>query len=165
MRNLLLMMVISLATKSFGATQSRTGAAFNEISLHALSLAPNAGGQQAYRLEWYRNSQAWHGFYNRALIVGDLPLSGVGYNYRLSACDESCFWRFFAQVGGGISNGGPYGESSWGTIIPAIPLWLPTAAPRYVPSFRLDITSQFFIAETRIITWSYPLWAGVSFSF
>lgn len=138
---------------------------FSEVSVHALSLAPNAGGQEAYRLEGYQKPHAWHAFYNRALMVYDLPLMGVGYNYRMSVCDESCFWRFFTQAGGGISNAGPYGEISWGTIIPMLPLWLPTSAPRYIPSLRIDITSQFYIAKTRIITWSYPIWAGVSLAF
>jgi len=138
---------------------------FREVSVHALSLAPNAGGQDAYRFEYYSTPHAWHAFYNKALKVNDLSLMGAGYNYRLSICDESCFWRFFAQAGGGLSNAGPYGEISWGTIIPALPLWLPLAAPRYVPALRLDITSQFYIAENRIITWSYPLWAGISISF
>jgi hypothetical protein len=138
---------------------------FSEVSVHALSLAPNAGGQEAYRLEGYQKPHAWHAFYNRALMVYDLPLMGVGYNYRMSICNESCFWRFFTQAGGGISNAGPYGEISWGTIIPMLPLWLPTSAPRYIPSLRIDITSQFYIAKTRIITWSYPIWAGVSLAF
>jgi len=138
---------------------------FSEVSVHALSLAPNAGGQEAYRLEGYQKPHAWHAFYNRALMVYDLPLMGVGYNYRMSICNESCFWRFFTQAGGGISNAVPYGEISWGTIIPMLPLWLPTSAPRYIPSLRIDITSQFYIAKTRIITWSYPIWAGVSLAF
>ena len=138
---------------------------FREISLHGLSLAPNAGGQEAYRVEGYAKPNAWHAFYNRALMVGELPLMGAGYNYRMSVCDESCFWRFFAQVGGGLSNGGPYGEISWGTIIPLVPLWLPVSAPRFIPSIRIDITSQFYIAKNRIITWSYPVWAGVALAF
>lgn len=138
---------------------------FREVSVHGLALAPNAGGQDAYRLEGYDSPHAWHAFYNKALIVGDLPLLGVGYNYRMSVCDESCFWRLFVQAGGGIANGGPYGELSWGTIIPLLPLWLPTSAPRFVPSLRLDISSQFYIAKNRIIAWSYPIWAGVSFAF
>jgi hypothetical protein len=138
---------------------------FRELSVHGLSLAPNAGGQEAYRIEGYERPHAWHAFYNKALLVDGMSLLGAGYNFRMSACDENCFWRFFAQVGGGLSNGGPYGEISWGAIIPLIPLWLPTSAPKYIPSLRLDITSQFYLSRSRIITWSYPIWAGVSLAF
>lgn len=157
---LLLLALLLNAAPIFAARKN-----FREISAHSLALAPNAGGQDAYRLEGYSNPHAWHAFYNRALIVGNLPLMGAGYNYRMSVCDESCFWRFFVQAGGGLANGGPYGEISWGTIIPLVPLWLPTSAPRFIPSLRLDITSQFYISKTRIITWSYPIWAGLSFAF
>jgi len=157
---LILMVVLGTHPPLFAARKK-----FHEISVHGLSLAPNAGGQEAYRIEGYETPHAWHAFYNRALIVGKLPLMGAGYNYRMSVCDESCFWRFFAQVGGGLSNGGPYGEISWGTIIPLVPLWLPVSAPRFIPSLRLDITSQFYLAKNRIITWSYPIWAGVALAF
>lgn len=159
---LILFVLTSLGVASQGKAAR---ADFQEISVHALSLAPNAGGQQAYRAEWYGRPSAWHGFYNKALTVGKLPLMGAGYNYRLSICDETCFWRFFTQIGGGMSNAGPYGEITWGTIIPVLPLWLPLPAPKFVPSIRLDISSQFYIAETRFITWSYPIWAGFSFAF
>lgn len=157
---LILMLILMTPQKVFAARKS-----FNEISIHGLSLAPNAGGQEAYRLEWFEKPHGWHTFYNKALVVSELPLMGAGYTYRMSACDESCFWRFFAQAGGGLSNGGPYGELSWGTIIPLLPLWLPVSAPKFVPSLRLDITSQFYLAKNRIITWSYPIWAGVSVAF
>ena len=160
LRFLILGLLLGFSQIGYGARKG-----FHEISVHGLSLAPNAGGQEAYRVEGYEKPNAWHVFYNRALLVSELPLMGAGYNYRMSACDESCFWRFFAQVGGGLSNAGPYGEISWGTIIPLVPLWLPVAAPRYIPALRLDITSQFYLAKNRIITWSYPIWAGVALAF
>jgi hypothetical protein len=137
----------------------------NQFSFHTLALAPNAGGQRAYRLEWFHDHQAWSIFDNRSLLVGSNSLKGLGYDYRLSICDSDCFWQFFTQVGGGISNGGVYGEISWGMIIPLLPIWLPVAAPKYIPGLRIDIASQFYPSRHRIITWSYPLWAGITLSF
>jgi hypothetical protein len=135
------------------------------ISAHVKALAPNAGGQDAYRLEWYHSRNAVYGFQNKSLLVGSSNLMGVGYDYRLPVCDSSCFWQFFAQVGGGVSNAGAFAEVSWGTIIPLLPIWLPMASPKYIPGLRVDITSQFYATRQRVIIWSYPIWAGITVAF
>jgi hypothetical protein len=135
------------------------------ITGQALSLAPNAGGQKAYRLELHRRGHALYGFNNRSLLVENTTLFGIGYDYRLPVCDESCFWQFFVQIGGGLTNAGGFAEVAWGTMIPLLPLWLPIPSPRFIPMLRVDITSQFFATTERVITWSYPLWIGLSFAF
>lgn len=135
------------------------------ISAQGLALAPNAGGQDAYRLEGYHRRHAVYGFNNRSLLVGSTSLFGAGYAYRLPICDESCFWQFFVQVGGGVTNAGAFADVTWGSQIPLLPIWLPTSAPRFIPSLRIDITSQFFATRSRVIIWSYPIWVGLSLSF
>ena len=135
------------------------------ISAQGLALAPNAGGQDAFRLEGYHKNQAVYGFNNRALLVSNTTLFGVGYAYRLPICDESCFWQFFVQVGGGLSNAGGFLDVTWGSQIPLVPIWLPVASPRFIPSLRIDISSHFFATRTRVLTWSYPLWVGLALSF
>jgi hypothetical protein len=130
-----------------------------------LSLAPNAGGQTAYRLEVHNNDHAFYGFNNRALLVGNTTLFGAGYDHRLPVCDESCFWQFFVQLGGGLTNGGGFAQVAWGTMIPLIPIWLPVDAPRFIPMLRVDITTQFYATTKRVVTWSYPLWVGISLAF
>ncbi len=154
-----------LESASFGESSGSANTTNHAISVHALALAPNAGGQKAYRLEWYHSHHALSVFDNKALLVGGTTLKGLGYSYRLPVCDADCFWQFFSQVGGGLSNAGAYGEISWGMIIPLLPIWLPTTAPRYIPAFRIDVASQFYFGRQRIISWSYPLWAGMTVSF
>jgi hypothetical protein len=136
------------------------------ISAQALSLAPNAGGQQAYSLALATNSWEAGAFSNQYITAGNKPLTGATFNVRFPICDDACWWQFFVQAGGGISNGGPLTEITWGTVIPLLPIWLPTQAPRFVPALRLDITSQqIYILPLRAVTWSYPLWAGVAVAF
>jgi hypothetical protein len=156
---------ILLDYRSFAATSESANTDHHAVSFNALALAPNAGGQKAYRVEWYHHHHAFSVFDNQSLLVGSTTLKGIGYSYRLPVCDADCFWQFFSQVGGGISNAGVYGEVDWGVIIPMLPIWLPTSAPRYIPAFRIDIASQMYASRQRIITWSYPLWAGVTVSF
>ena len=154
-----------LESASFAQSSGSPNTSYHAISLNTLALAPNAGGQKAYRLEWYHNHHAFSLSENKSLLVGSTSLKGLGYSYRLSVCDADCFWQFFSQVGGGVSNASAYGEISWGMIIPMLPFWFPTSAPRYIPAFRIDIASQFYPNAHRIITWSYPLWAGITVSF
>lgn len=135
------------------------------LTVQGLALAPNAGGQQAYRIEGFHNRHAVYGFNNRSLLVGKMTLFGAGYAYRLPICDESCFWQFFVQLGGGASNAGAYGDVTWGAQIPLVPLWLPVPQPKYIPALRIDISSHLFATRSRILTWSYPLWVGLSLSF
>ena len=101
-----------------------------------MALAPNAGGQQAYALRLGTNDWEGGAFSNQYILAGDKPFTGVFYDFRFPICDDSCWWQFFAQTGGGFSNGGPFAQITWGTIIPALPLWLPHAAPRYLPALR-----------------------------
>jgi hypothetical protein len=54
---------------------------------------------------------------------------------------------------------------SWGTVIPLLPLWLPTRAPPYYPALRVDFTTQMILIRWRAVTWSYPLWVGISVPF
>ncbi len=150
---------ISLAAESRAADRKYT------VSAQALALAPNAGGQEAYTLRLATNE--WEGgvFSNQYILAGDKPLTGAFYDLRFPICDDSCFWQFFVQTGAGLSNGGPLAQITWGTVIPLLPIWLPFSAPRYVPSLRLDITTQMIFIRYRAVTWSYPLWAGISVAF
>ena len=150
---------------SWAASSESASTDHHAVSFNAVALAPNAGGQKAYRLEWYHSHHAFNVSNNQSLMVGASTLKGLGYSYRMPVCAADCFWQFFSQVGGGISNAGVYGEIDWGMIIPMLPIWLPTSAPRYIPAFRIDIASQMYTGQDRIITWSYPLWAGITVSF
>jgi hypothetical protein len=135
------------------------------LTAQGKALAPNAGGQDAYALRLGTNNWEVAGFVNQYITAGGVPLIGGTFDFRLPVCDDSCFWQFFAQAGGGISTGGPLAEITWGTQIPLLPLWLPTRAPPYVPQLRIDFTSQFIFIRYRAVTWSYPLWAGISIPF
>lgn len=135
------------------------------VTAQAKALAPNAGGQDAYSLRVGTNNWEVGAFANKYITAGGVPLIGSTFDWRLPICDDSCFWQFFAQAGGGLSTGGPLAEITWGTMIPLAPLWLPVRAPRFLPQFRLDFTSQFIFVRYRAVTWSYPLWAGISFPF
>ncbi len=161
MLKLILLLGIILPPRAYGAGKNDR----YTISGQGLALAPNAGGQKAYRIEVHRSGHAVYGYNNRSLLVENATLFGAGYDYRLPVCDESCFWQFFVQVGGGLTNAGGFAEATWGTMIPLLPVWLPTRAPRMIPMLRVDITSQFFATRERVITWSYPLWIGLSFAF
>jgi hypothetical protein len=117
-------------------------------SLQVAALAPNAGGQQVYALRRATDKNEWFLFSNSYLETGKYPLTGVGYNWRFPICDQECFWQFYVEVGGGISTAGPMAEIIWGMNL----LWVT----------RLDIGTHFYVTQNRIITWSYPLWAGIS---
>jgi hypothetical protein len=117
-------------------------------SLQVAALAPNAGGQQAYALRRSTDEDEWFLFSNNYLETGKFPLTGAGYNWRFPICDQDCFWQFYVEVGGGISTAGPMAEVIWGMNF----LWVT----------RLDIGTHFYLTQNRLITWSYPLWAGIS---
>ncbi len=117
-------------------------------SLQAIAYAPNAGGQEAYALRRATDDNEWTLFVNRALYAGDYPLTGATYAWRFPVCDQSCFWQFYVQAGAGLSTAGPILEVLWGTTL----LW----------TMRVDVATQMFFQTNRMITWSYPLWVGIS---
>ena len=154
-----LILLVLYASAAYAADTKYT------VTAQALALAPNAGGQEAYTLRVATNDWEVGAFSNQYILAGDYPLTGAFYDLRFPICDDSCWWQFFAQTGVGVSNGGPLAQITWGTVIPLVPLWLPFAAPRYLPALRLDFTTQMIFIRYRAVTWSYPLWAGVSVSF
>ena len=147
------------------------GHAFAENSRHYtltsqfIALAPNAGGQNAYSLRLATNNWELSGFSNLSVAVGGRALTGATFDWRFPICDDSCWWQFFVQAGAGVTNGGPVTELTWGSVLPLVPLWLPFGTPRYLPALRLDITTQVLAIRWRAVTWSYPLWAGLSVAF
>ncbi len=126
------------------------------VSAQGVALAPNAGGQEAYSLRLATNSWEVGAFSNQYIVTGKYPLTGAFYDRRFPICDDTCWWQFFVQTGGGLSTGGPFAQITWGTIVPSI---------RFVPALRLDISTQMIFIRYRGVTWSYPLWAGISVSF
>lgn len=135
------------------------------ISAQYGALAPNAGGQLAYTLKYQSNRWEYALFSNQYLLAGDYPLSGATAAYQFPVCEKECWFDFYINTGAGASNGGPIAEVTWGAKIPLLPIWLPTQAPRYVPALRLDFTTQMIFVQWRGVTWSYPLWAGISVPF
>lgn len=129
------------------------------------ALAPNAGGQPAYSLKIATNDWEIGAFSNQYLMAGSWPMTGVTYAWRFPVCDDTCFWQAFLQLGGGASNAGPILETTWAAILPLLPIWLPFAAPKYYPALRLDFTTQMILIQWRGVTWSYPLWLGITFAF
>ena len=161
------MLLVSLTAAVLSAAQHSYGANKDQWTLttQGAALAPNAGGQVAYTLKLYDGTYEYGGFSNQYLLAGDLPLSGITASKRFHVCDDSCWWKFFVQTGAGLSNGGPLAQISWGTMIPLAPIWLPMSAPRYYPALRIDMTTQFIFIQYRAVTWSYPLWVGISVPF
>lgn len=135
------------------------------VSAQYAALAPNAGGQTSYTLRYAETNWEIGAFSNQYLQAGDYPLSGAFYEVIMPLCKSDCFWKFNLQAGAGISNGGPFTQITWSSIIPLLPIWLPLKAPNYIPALRLDITTQMLFIPYRAITWSYPLWAGISYPF
>lgn len=154
-----LLLGMALAKGAFAADERYS------VTSQVGALAPNAGGQEAYTLRLGKGDWEAGIFSNQYVIAGDLPLTGAMLDWRSPVCGVECFWQFFVQLGVGGSNGGPLAEVTWGTMIPALPIWLPTAAPRYVPQIRLDITTQVILIRYRAVTWSYPLWLGLTVPF
>lgn len=135
------------------------------VSSQVGAFAPNAGGQEAYTLRLGKGTWEAGVFSNQYVLAGDYPLSGAFYDRRFPVCGSECFWQFFVQFGAGLSNGGPLAQITWGSMIPLLPIWLPRSAPSYVPALRLDITTQLIFVRYRAVTWSYPLWVGLSIPF
>jgi|LauGreDrversion4_2_1035121.scaffolds.fasta_scaffold03271_9 hypothetical protein len=156
---ILLCLLAGAGTPALGAKSRYT------LSAQYESLAPNAGGQIAYGLRLAKSNWEAGIFSNQYLTAGGVPVTGVVFDRRFPICDESCWWQFFVQIGAGGSNAGPIAEVTWATIMPLLPIWLPTSAPRFVPALRLDITSHMIFVRYRGIAWSYPLWLGVSVPF
>jgi hypothetical protein len=159
----LLHLLVAIALAAGAASAARAGD--YAVTAQTLALAPNAGGQQAYALRLGTDRWEAGAFSNLYLSAGSLPLSGAVYDLRLPICDHTCFWQFFVQAGGGLSNAGPLAELTWGTMIPLLPIWLPVPRFNYVPALRLDITTHMIVIRQRIVTWSYPLWVGLSVPF
>jgi hypothetical protein len=153
-RILILVFVSLFSTVMYSADEP-----FN-LSLSSGAFAANAGGQDAYAMRLNHARDEFHLIANRSLEVGGLPLVGGGYDLKFDMCDE-CFWKFFIQTGGGLSNAGPYGELLWGLTVPIIPIWLPTRPPRYLPHLRLDFATHLLFSQLRPSTWLYPIWLGV----
>jgi hypothetical protein len=117
-------------------------------SVMGMALAPNAGGQAAYSLRRATDQNEMGVFANTYLQAGNYPLLGAVYDWRFPLCGQECFWQFFAQAGVGLSTGGPLVELTWGTI----PFWI----------LRVDVTTHIIAVPYRAVTWSYPLWVGLS---
>lgn len=156
LQTLLIMSLFILDPKVYGAENRYI------LSTQAMALAPNAGGQRSYGLRVARNAIEYGGFANAYLTVDGRPIMGATANYRFSFCKKNCWWELFAQIGGGGSTAGPLLEATWGLMAPVFPIWWPGFPPKYMPMLRVDITSQMFFVQWRGITWSYPLWAGIS---
>jgi len=159
LRNFLALVALLWSARAYTAEEN------SHLSAKAIAFAPNAGGQEAYTLAYENKNREYFLFANKSLSAGEKPLIGGGYSFRFPICDENCFWQFYVQLGGGLSTGGPFGEVLWGAMIPIVPIWLPMKAPKYVPNLRIDFANQFYASKHRAITWSYPLWLGISIPF
>lgn len=145
-------------------TGTRTMAAEKavNVSLQYAAFAPNAGGQVAYGIRGLRNNREIAIFQNQYLTAGGQPLLGVLYAWRFPICDESCMVHLHTQVGIGLTSAGPLVEFLWGTEIPILPLGLNGGTIPYVPMLRVDVASHWMATHSRLITWSYPFWVGVT---
>jgi hypothetical protein len=132
------------------------------LALQSISLAPNAGGQTVYGFKVNRGHWELSLFSNQSIYAGNSPYSGALVHRRFAICGDTCFWQLFIQLGGGASNGGPVTELTWGSVIPLLPIWLPLRAPSYIPAIRLDVTTQIVFIRWRAVTWTYPVWVGLS---
>lgn len=158
-----IMMALILCCLSTGVWAAKEG--HYVLTTQAQALAPNAGGQQAYGLRVAGPTYEWGAFANSYLLVNEKPLLGATFDYRFAFCKKNCWWQLFTQLGGGASTAGPVLEATWGLMLPLVPLWLPGAAPKHIPALRIDLTTQMYLIQWRGITWSYPLWAGLSIPF
>jgi hypothetical protein len=117
-------------------------------STQSLAFAPNAGGQSAFSLRRSSESSEWSLFVNQYLISGPLPLIGVSYNSRHPMTRRSWPLQFALLLGGGLASSGPFLEVGWEFLA--------------LYALRVDIRTQATFYRTRILTWSYPIWFGVS---
>ena len=135
------------------------------ISMRFKSFTSNAGGQNAFAASYSNEKHEYTVFSNQNLQTENYPLTGGIYSWRFLGCEKNCMWNFYGNVGGGISNGGPMAEVLVGVMVPIVPVWFTGGPLKYVPYVRLDFGNQFFASRHRVITWSYPLWLGLAFSF
>jgi hypothetical protein len=156
---------ICLWLSALGSTQPIQAASYQSVSAQYGALAPNAGGQEAYALKYQRDEWEYSLFSNQYLLAGDYPLTGFVMDYVFPVCTKDCWINFYVNTGFGGSTGGPILEATWGTQIPLLPLWLPYKAPKYVPALRIDFTTQMIFVQWRGVTWSYPVWAGITIPF
>lgn len=143
------------------ASPLRAGEVKNVSYLHA-AFAPNAGGQESHSLKLLYDNVEYSIFVNEYIRAGEYPLSGVTMEWVSPICDKECWGNLFLQYGVGASMGGPIANLTWSFQLPILPIWLPMSAPKYVPQIRLDFTSQFIFVRYRAVSWSYPLWLGLS---
>ncbi len=134
----------------------------DSISIQDRALAPNAGGQTAYSLKLAYGEIEYGAFANEYLRAGEHPLSGLTAEYRLGLCQKDCWGNLYAQIGVGGSTGGPLATMTWSAQIPLLPIWLPYSAPAYLPQLRIDFSTHFIFVRYRAVTWSYPLWLGIT---
>jgi len=130
---------------------SSTGSAKTSLKTYSFfwkAHAPNAGGQSIYSIRRADDDHEISFFRNEYLLTAGRPLTGATYSKRLAVCDSSCFVQAYLQLGGGLSTAGPLFDISWSVI----GLWVA----------RVDFTTQLYLAKNRIMTWSVPLWIGVS---
>lgn len=112
------------------------------------AYAPNAGGQKSYGLRRSTESSEWSLFMNEYLLANDRPLIGGVYSWRFPICGSACPLQIYGQGGLGLSSGGVLGEIGWSFTA----LWVA----------RVDVLTQIYASQTRLIGWSYPLWFGIS---
>ena len=158
-------MVMALAGANFFGNSALGATKPIKVSVQYAAFAPNAGGQIAYGLRAHRNNREIAIFQNHYLTAGDEPLLGALYAMRFPLCDESCMVHIHVQGGLGATSAGPLVEFLWGTEVPLLPLALNGGTIRYVPMLRFDIASHWMATRSRLITWSYPFWIGVTLPF
>lgn len=144
-RIIMLLFAVALASISVPAWAKSERTTWSALGL---ALAPNAGGQAAYSVRRATDDNEIGVFANTYLMAGNYPLLGAVYDWRFPICGQECFWQFFAQAGVGLSTAGPLVELTWSTI----PFWI----------LRVDITTHIIAVPWRAVTWSYPLWVGLS---
>lgn len=148
---LLFLLCLSPSLMGFLPFVDSSGGKKTAYAFQWLAFAPNAGGQAAYAARIGNDAYEWSLFSNSYLQTGPLPLSGILLSKRYTLCGQECFWQVYAQIGAGLSTAGPAVEFLWGTI----PLWV----------FRIDFATHMYITQKRAITWSYPLWVGLTYAF
>jgi hypothetical protein len=121
------------------------------LALQALALAPNAGGQESYSIKYHRGDYEWSLFSTNYLITNGNPLTGLTLARRFDICKSNCWVQGFVQPGFGFTQIGAHFDLTWGTVIGY--------------AVRIDLTTQLYTGHSRLLSWSYPLWVGVSFPF
>lgn len=138
-----------------GSSPGRSAAEERNLTLQALALAPNAGGQTVWALR-YSSALASGGteytlFGNEYLITGNYPLMGGVYSWRFPIIGRKWPIQSFAQLGLGASSAGPMTELLWSIS----PFWV----------IRIDFATHFYARLDRAIVWNYPSWIGLTVPF